>query len=58
MNTCVPSVPNVGIYIFSTHLQLSNGKGLPCSKIEGSLLVASIRLLDHSTMCVTVITAA
>ncbi len=58
MNTCVPGVPNVGIYIFSTHLQLSNGKGLPCSKIEDSSSVASIRLLDRSTMFVTVITAA
>jgi hypothetical protein len=28
MRTCVPKVPNVINYIFSTHLQVSNGKQL------------------------------
>jgi hypothetical protein len=38
--TCVPRVPNMTNYIFSTHLQLSNGSDWPCSKKQSLISVA------------------
>jgi hypothetical protein len=52
--TCVPRVPNMTNYIFSTHLQLSNGSDWPCSKKQSLISVAAVII----ACCVTVITAA
>jgi hypothetical protein len=59
MKTCVPRVPNMINYIFSMHLQLSNGKKLSLQQeIRPYVSGFPLGCCDHNILCVTVITVA